>query len=84
MFGDLGGFLFQPYFLSLKNLIMSRKRAITPVIIKTKVKIPSYVTIVITSLSGAIRLPYKRTHKQSITLNAGYVNKNYRMKKKFL
>ena len=41
-----------PY-LSLKNLIMSKIRAITPVSIIMKVKIPSYVTIVITSLSGA-------------------------------
>ena len=34
-------------------LIMSKTRAITPVSIMMKVKIPSYVTIVITSLSGA-------------------------------
>ena len=43
---------YMPY-LSLKNLIMSKIRAITPVSIIMKVKIPSYVTIVITSLSGA-------------------------------
>ena len=50
--GVTGGFLFQPYFF-LMNLIMSKIRAITPVSIVTKRNMPSYVTMVITSLSGA-------------------------------
>lgn len=52
--GVTGGFLFQPYFF-LKNLIMSKIRAITLVNIVTKRNMPSYVAIVITSLSGASR-----------------------------